>query len=187
MLVFLLSANGVRQVEVDLDFMTGTIYDERRRSFGYDKLTSAEVLEQGFQSAKGQRHRVRKGDDVLHVTDKEEMVINRTFELILNSGRGVQVEVDNYDGLLDDTTDEDRTQLDRVALDSSGVTSALQILEAVAAEGREWIVRERERRNRHWQEWAEWKTHALREFGTAITENVRPLAINPVPEPQRNH
>jgi hypothetical protein len=89
--------------------------------------------------------------------------------------------VDNYDGLLDDTSgahNEDKVRLDEISRDSSGVAGALQILEAVAAEGREWIAKELERRNRHWQEWHEWKTNALPD-PAAITDSAWPLGIGP--------
>lgn len=175
MLVFLLTYNGVRQVEVELDFVTGAIYDEQRKSFRYDALASTTVLEEGFQSANGRRHLVLMGND-WHITDKEALVIRRTFTVGLVDGAGVRVEVDNYEGLLDDTSGEDKAHLDYITRDTSGVAGALQILEAVAAEGREWIAKERERRNRHWQEWGEWKTNALSD-PLVITNCAWPLSI----------
>jgi hypothetical protein len=151
-LVFLLTENGVREVEVDLNFLTGAIYDERRTSFRYDALASAEILEEGFQSAEGRQHIVLMGRDV-HLTDKSSLVISRTFQLALVNNQTIKVVVDNYDGLLDESIAEDKSQLDNMALDSSGVAVALQILEAVAGEGREWIARERDRRERRWRGW----------------------------------
>jgi hypothetical protein len=183
-LVFLLSYNGVRQVEVDLNFRTGAIYDEQRRSFRYDALASAEVLEEGFQSAEGRLHWVRM-DDSWHLTDKEALVIRRIFQLVLVHGQGVRVEVNNYEGLIDDSSEEDKTQLNRIALDSSGVAGALQILEAVAAEGREWIAKERERRNRHWQQWQDWRSDHLPDPALAL-EEAWPRGIGPAAEPEGN-
>ncbi|MFL6118483.1 hypothetical protein [Actinophytocola sp.] len=151
-LVFLLTEHGVREVDVDLNFLTGAIYDERRTSFRYDALASARVLEKGFQSAEGQQHVVLLGRDV-HLTDKSALVISRTFELALVNDQTIEVVVDNYEGLIDDSTAEDKSALDTMALDSSGVAIALHILEAVAAEGREWITREQDRRTRRWREW----------------------------------
>lgn len=174
-LVFLLSENGVRQLEVDLNFGSGTIYHERRLSFRYDGLASTMVLEEGFQAAKGRRHLVRF-DNTWHVTDKEALVLRRIFALTLVSGDSVKLEVDNYDGLLDEANTEDNTRLSQIARDSSGVAGALQILEAVAAEGREWIARERERRNRHWQEWNEWRATAVAD-PVEIGGSDRPLGI----------
>ena len=179
-LVFLLSYNGVRLVAVELDFLTGAIYNELRRSFRYDALASTTVFEQGFQSANGQRHRIRMGNE-WHVTDKESLVIRRSFLLSLVDSDSIPVEVDNYEGLLDDTPGddkEDKAHLDEISRESSGVAGALQILEAVAAEGREWIAKERERRNRHWQEWHEWKTSALPD-PVAITDGGWPRSIDP--------
>jgi hypothetical protein len=98
-------------------------------------------------------------------------VISRTFLLSLVNEQTIEVVVDNYDGLIDEAI-EDKSQLDNVALDSSGVAVALQILEAVAAEGREWIARERDRRNRRWHEW-----ERSREHRAAITGRPWPLGI----------
>lgn len=151
-LVFLLTEHGVREVDVDLDFLTGAIYDERRTAFKYDALASAQVLEKGFQSAEGQRHVVLLGRDV-HLTEKPALVLSRTFQLALVNDQKIEVVVDNYEGLIDDSTSEDKDQLDELALDSSGVAIALHILEAVAAEGRDWITREQDRRDRRWREW----------------------------------
>ncbi len=172
-LVFLLTENGVREVEVDLNFLTTAIYDERRTSFRYDALASAEVLEEGFQSAKGQHHLVLMGRDV-HLTDKSSLVISRKFQLSLVNDQTIEVVVDNYEGLLDEATTEDKSHLDDIALDSSGVAVALQILEAVAAEGREWIAREQDRRNRRWHEW-----ERGRQDRAAITSQRWPLAVGP--------
>ena len=47
------------------------------------------------------------------------------------------------------------TKLREIAQQSSGVQSALHILQAVAREGREWISRQRDRRQRRWQDFAE--------------------------------
>jgi hypothetical protein len=170
-LVFLLTEHGVREVDVDLNFLTGAIYNERRIAFRYDALASAKVLEQGFQSASGQQHVVLLGNDV-HLTDKSSLVISRTFQLALVNDQKVEVVVDNYEGLIDDSTTEDRSTLDSMALDSSGVAIALHILEAVAAEGRDWITREQDRRNRRWREW-----ERSRHGSAALTDRSWPLSI----------
>lgn len=176
-LVFLLTEHGVREVDVDLNFLTGAIYDEQRTAFKYDALASARVLEKGFQSAEGQQHVVLLGRDV-HLTDKSSLVISRTFELALVNNQKIEVVVDNYEGLIDDSTTEDRTKLDELALDSSGVAIALHILEAVAAEGREWITREQDRRNRRWREW---ERSGLDR--TALAGRRWPLTIGPGEDP----
>ncbi len=176
-LVFLLTEHGVREVDVDLNFLTGAIYDERRTAFRYDALASAKVLEKGFQSAKGQHHVVLLGRDV-HLTDKSSLVISRTFQLSLVNDQKIDVVVDNYEGLIDDSTTEDRSTLDSMALDSSGVAIALHILEAVAAEGREWITREQDRRTRRWREW-----ERGRRSSAALTGRLWPLSIGPSQSP----
>jgi hypothetical protein len=47
--VFLLTANGVREVAMDLHLRDGAITDERRRSFGYHAISSAMVSEIGLR------------------------------------------------------------------------------------------------------------------------------------------
>jgi hypothetical protein len=172
-LVFLLTENGVREVDVDLNFLTTAIYDERRTAFRYDALASAKVLEEGFKSAEGRWHLVRLGPDV-HVTDKSALVISRTFRLSLVNDQTIEVVMDNYEGLLDDAATEDRSHLADLALDSSGVAVALQILESVAAEGREWIAREQDRRTRRWDEWERGRNGRAELTGRPV-----PLSIGP--------
>jgi hypothetical protein len=49
---------------------------------------------------------------------------------------------------------EDREALEELAMDTSGAISALRTLESVAADGREWIAREKERLRRHVADYA---------------------------------
>jgi hypothetical protein len=151
-LVFLLTDNGVREVEVDLDFFTGVVRDERRTSFRYDALSSARVTEVGVRFA-GDRRYVVLVEDQMHVGDpRSSLVVSQAFRLSLMDGQNINVLVDNFDGLSDYGLENPAALLD-LALDTSGVSGALRVLEAVAAEGREWIARERQRRNRRLREW----------------------------------
>lgn len=168
LLLFLLTENGVREVEVDLDFLTGTVHNERRTSFRYESLVSARVAEVNVQFA-GNRRQVM----LMHnnLTRGQSLVFSKAFWLSLVNGQEITVLVENLDGLTDKT--ENKDDLIRLAFDTSGVTTALQILETVAAEGREWIQRERERRERNLQDWR-------RDRGTfALDSAIEPLAIQP--------
>lgn len=149
-MVFLLTRSGVRQIAVDLDFLQGHVHDERRVSFRYDTLASARVSEVGVRFANDRRY-------VVDVTRSDPfpggdvVVRSRAFNLSLLDGQDITVVVENFDGLAD--AQEDPSRLLRMALDSSGISGALHILEAVAAEGRDWIDREHERRKRRSEEW----------------------------------
>lgn len=151
--VFLLTSSGVREVEVDLNFLDGSIRDERRFSFSYESLASARVTEVGVRYAHDGRHIVRAGSVIAPVDGSVE-VRSRAFQLSLVNSQDVTVVVENFDGLTD-TDQEDRDALSRMALDTSGVATALHVLEAVAAEGRDWIIRESERRKQRSLDWRE--------------------------------
>ncbi|MBP2325639.1 hypothetical protein JOF56_006024 [Kibdelosporangium banguiense] len=62
------------------------------------------------------------------------------------------MKVENFSGLTDYAIEEE-PELLRMALQASGIAGAIHVLEAVAAEGRDWIVRDQERRQRRSQEW----------------------------------
>lgn len=140
-------------MEVDLDFLDGSIRDGRRFSFSYESLASARVTEVGVRYAHDGRHIVRAGTAIVPVDGSVE-VRSRAFQLSLVNSQDVTVVVENFDGLAD-TDQEDRAALSRMALDTSGVATALHVLEAVAAEGRDWIIRESERRKQRSRDWRE--------------------------------
>jgi len=149
-LVFLLTEGGMREVEIDLDFLNGALYHERRTSFSYQALASAQVAEVSVQFA-GSRRQVKlvNRNNITH--DQAALVFSQAFWLSLVNSQEIVVVVENFNGVADQT--ENKNHLMRLALETSGITTALYILEAVAAEGPEWIRRERERRTRRWQEW----------------------------------
>jgi hypothetical protein len=139
-MVFLLTRSGVRQVEVNLDFLNGDVHNERRTAFRYDTLASARVAEVGVRFA-----------DTSPNGQQSATVQRRTFNLSLLNGEKITLVVEDFEGLAD--PEEDGNRLLRIALDSSGISGALHILEAVAAEGRDWTTREHERRERLIQDW----------------------------------
>ncbi|MEU4666882.1 hypothetical protein AB0F91_02675 [Amycolatopsis sp. NPDC023774] len=150
-LVFLLTRSGVREIEVDLDFLTANTLDERRTSFRYDALASARVSEVGVRYADNKRYIVRTDDTAAHL-DKHTLR-KRAFRLRLLDGDDISVVVETYRRQVDVTEQEDAARLNSVALEASGIVGALHVLEAVAAEGRDWIAREQERRRRRSEDW----------------------------------
>jgi hypothetical protein len=149
-MVFLLTRGGVREVEVDLDFLQGHVRDERRLSFRYDALASARVQEVGIRYANDRRY-IFDANDAGPQLDGGQVLRSRAFVLSLLDGKEVTAVVEDFSGLAD--PGDDQSDLMRVAMDSSGISGALHVLEAVATEGREWIAREQERRERRSAEW----------------------------------
>lgn len=138
--IFLLTRSGVREARVELDFLTGEARNERRNLFRYDALASASVTESGVRATRG--------------SAEVERLRSRTFRLTLVNGQHITMVAENFRGA-GDATLEDESELFLVALQTSGIEGALPILEAVASEGRDWIVREQERRERWSRDWYE--------------------------------
>ncbi|MEU8080312.1 hypothetical protein AB0B31_33255 [Catellatospora citrea] len=115
MLVFLLTVEGVRQATADVDFETGVFEDWRRTNYRFDAVASVRVTEsRGFP---------------------------RTFAMALVSGDQIDVKV-SESGAERPVDGEDSTMLAEVALDASGLTGTLHVLEGIAAEGKEWVKHE---------------------------------------------
>jgi hypothetical protein len=143
-LLFLLTEGGVRQVKVRLDFATGAFSAEQRTTFRYDAIASVRVSEVGVRYDDGQR-RVVSEEQAYALPQK--IVTHQAFALTLVNGQTIRVLLDTFQGELLDLR-ETAEQLAALALDAAGVTSALRILEAVAADGRDWILLERRRLHR---------------------------------------
>ncbi|WP_433831409.1 hypothetical protein ACQP2E_13435 [Actinoplanes sp. CA-015351] len=129
-LLFLLTEGGVRQVQAKLDFAGGGFSGERRTTFRYDAIGSVQVTEVGL----------RFGD--------QKLVTRQAFQLALVNGHSIRVLLDDFSDESIDYLRENPDHLARLASDAAGVTSALHILEAVAADGRDWIALEQQRMHR---------------------------------------
>ncbi|MEA5358620.1 hypothetical protein VA596_03660 [Amycolatopsis sp., V23-08] len=147
-LLFLLSESGVREIEIELDFLTGNVHNEQRKSFRYDALAAAEVAEVGVRYADGWRYQIVGDHSTLR---QDESVRKRALRLSLVSGQQISVVAEGFEGLSDEL--ESQTSLQELAFETSGIASALHVLEAVSAEGRDWIAREQERRRRRSEDW----------------------------------
>ncbi|WP_127501665.1 hypothetical protein [Actinoplanes solisilvae] len=133
-LLFLLTEGGVRQVRVRLDTATGNFSAERRTTFRYDAIGSVQVSEVGLRQDDG------------HLGQK--IVTRQVFLLALVNGQSIQVKLDDFADESIACLWENPERLAELALDASGVTSALRVLEAIAADGRDWIALERQRLRR---------------------------------------
>ncbi len=151
--VFLLTEGGVRQFAVDLDFGTGAIGNEQRAAFHYGALASASVVELGVRlddrhQPGGAAEETPPAKSRVNGKAGDALVLGRMFQLALMNNQLITVRVENFDAGLIDRIKEDHRHLLELALDVAGINGALRILESVAAEGRDWIERERHRRDR---------------------------------------
>jgi hypothetical protein len=119
MLLFLLTDDGVRQVNIDLDFEQALSQRMQRLNYRFDTVAAVRVY-----GAPGQR---------------------QTFELTLFNGPPIRIQVtdDLVKGVQEDAVDAGT--LSQVALDASGLPRTLDVLEGIAAEGKEWISRRQRR------------------------------------------
>lgn len=115
-LIFLLTADGIRQVAFSLRTRDSLIGDLDRESYSYDAIASVQA------SAPRNDHR-------------------QEFSLHLVSGRTISFQVaDPVSPLAPENSDTEG--LDTATQDSSGLRNTLRVLEGVAADGKEWIARE---------------------------------------------
>lgn len=115
LMVFLLTADGIRQVEARLNFMKGSLHNLERTNFRFDAITSVKVSESDTK--------------------------RRTLELALVNGQSIDVKV-TEDSPGDLLPGEDAESLTRATVEATGLSNTLRVLEGIAAEGKEWIKRE---------------------------------------------
>lgn len=115
LLVFLLTADGVRQLTVRLDFEKGTFHDQQRTNYRFEVVAAVRVSQ----------------------SDNDE----RTFELALVNGQEISVQVIGP-GMEELQQGENPGAVSEVTLDAAGLHHTLHVLEGIAAEGKEWITHE---------------------------------------------
>ncbi|SCE98443.1 hypothetical protein GA0074696_2050 [Micromonospora purpureochromogenes] len=118
LLLFLLTDDGVRQVNIDLDFKDGGYRTMQRLNYRFDAVAAVRIDGPETQQ--------------------------QTFELTLFNGEPISVRVTESitDGV---QPDEDALMLAKVSLDASGLVHTLNVLEGIAAEGKEWVRHQRQR------------------------------------------
>ncbi|CNF00850.1 Uncharacterised protein [Mycobacterium tuberculosis] len=119
LLLFLLTKDGVRQLTADLDFARGTFHDRARTNYRYEAVAAV---------------RVRQTDDGDH-----------SFELTLVNGEQVKAEM-LASAMEELQVDETLATVSETTLDAAGFGHTLRVMEGIAAEGKRWIERERQRR-----------------------------------------
>jgi hypothetical protein len=143
--VFLLTVSGVRQVKIHLDFPTGIPSDQERTAFRYDAIASAQVEEVGIRFDDGRREVILpRTDDAKDKVKKSAMPIYQQFRLVLINQYTIGITVDMFDPVLLEQLLEE--QGSPPIPDLTDLTGALNLLETVAADGREWLEQMRIRR-----------------------------------------
>ena len=118
LLLFLLTDDGVRQVNIDLDFETSASHTTQRLNYRFDAVAAVRI--DGIATRQ------------------------QTFELTLFNGEPISIRVSDPDnGTLQH--DENPTKIAELSLDAAGLSHTLHVLEGIAAEGKEWIKHRRHR------------------------------------------
>ncbi|WP_089154653.1 hypothetical protein [Micromonospora sp. NBS 11-29] len=117
LLLFLLTEDGVRQVDLDLDFRRADHRDTQRLNYRFHAISAVRI--DGLALRKP------------------------TFHLTLNSGEKMTVQVTGTDTKPAEPN-EDPSSITDLTVDASGLHQALHVLEGVAAEGRDWVRLRRE-------------------------------------------
>lgn len=118
LLLFLLTDDGVRQVNIDLDFKTAVSHTTQRLNYRFDAVAAVRI--DGIATRQ------------------------QTFELTLFNGEPISIRVSEPDNeTLQD--DESAIKIAELSLDASGLSHTLNVLEGVAAEGKEWVKHRRRR------------------------------------------
>ncbi|GAB3152902.1 hypothetical protein GCM10027290_44640 [Micromonospora sonneratiae] len=118
LLLFLLTDDGVRQVNIDLDFQDCSFHFTQRLNYRFEAVAAVRI--DGVASQQ------------------------QIFELTLVNGAPINVRV-TESGTEEIQPGEDPWSLSRVALDASGLLHTLNVMEGIAAEGKEWIRHQRRR------------------------------------------
>jgi hypothetical protein len=150
-------------VKTRLNFRNGDVYNQQRRAFRYDAIVSASVTEIGVRYHPGRRQAISpenpwtRGQDALHAVALHEepqrtlngkITLRLDFRLSLGNSEQIPFLVQNFEDW-GDQADEDPLRLLDLALDTSGIAAALEVLEAISGHGAQW-VEERIMRRRRW-------------------------------------
>ncbi|MER5318460.1 hypothetical protein [Streptosporangium roseum] len=112
LLLFLLTADGIRQLTATLDVERGSLHIRQRANYRFEVVAAV---------------RVSQADDG-----------GRAFELTLVSGEDVRLRV-LEPGMEELQQGEIPGAVSEATLDASGIHHTLHVLEGIAAEGKEWI------------------------------------------------
>ncbi|MBA8823769.1 hypothetical protein FHX42_001098 [Saccharopolyspora lacisalsi] len=113
--LFLITAEGVRELTRQLDVKQGTFHGNERGHFRFDAVSSLRVVESGDY--------------------------DYTLELTLTNGPARIIDVTEPKRNFEQAS-SDEPGLAQISLDATGFTHALHVLEGISAEGKAWIQRD---------------------------------------------
>jgi hypothetical protein len=140
--VFLLTRSGIRQVTMTLDFKTGEVYNQVRRSFRHEVISTATVHESGIRYGRERPDEDPSQTMPIEVAPSRIVTVpvrmSQRLTLRLNNGDNWPFLVESIDPGLGDL--EDPETLMNLARDTSGIATALEHLEAVAGSFATWVA-----------------------------------------------
>ena len=155
--VILLAENGVRLLSATLDFCTGDIFDQERRSFRHDMIASATMVEKGIAFDSGREHPMRPGSNRARRLDPPGAggqaavawakagapILRQDFLLRLTNGEDINFLTESSDADVAVLGIKDPGMLLDLALDTSGISDALELLEMITGHGAAWVYKRR--------------------------------------------
>lgn len=144
--LYVLTSSGVWVSSWNVDFATGEHDGRQDTVFRYDAISSVTVESVGVRFGDSLREIVSVSEDgsLRDGADEDDLVVHEAMRLVLHNGQRLTALLENYEHLYD-SAHEDRAQLRRLALESSGITVGFRILTAMATEGRRWFEQRRQR------------------------------------------
>ncbi|MGP4110535.1 hypothetical protein ACTWP5_06415 [Streptomyces sp. 4N509B] len=144
--LFVLTTGGVWISTWEMTFATGQHSGRRDMVFRFDSVNSVVLETIGVRFGRNRREIVPTavGDGTPpDVADYDEPVIHEALRLVLNTGEHVDMLIENFDQLRLPGVD-DPERLRAMTLENTGVLSGFRVLAALATEGPQWLVEQRE-------------------------------------------
>ncbi|MET8777674.1 hypothetical protein ABZV58_21940 [Nocardia sp. NPDC004654] len=138
--IFLLTRYGMRTTRTYLHLANGDVRNEQHQMCTYDAVASASVAEKGVRTFRADGR------------PSMDSRAGRVFRLILLNGTCI-AEVRESGRATGTEPPEWNDPEDVGSVPTAGFDSALKVLEAVATEGKDWITRDRERKQRWARNW----------------------------------
>lgn len=139
--IFLLTEYGMRTTRTYLELDTGDTRNDQHQMCTYDAVASASVMENGVRTFQ---------DDGRPSMDRRG---SRVFQLVLLNGTCIAEVRENRRATGNEPPEVDDDSKDMAPVLDASFDGALQVMEAVATEGRDWIARDRERKQRWARNW----------------------------------
>ena len=143
--LFLLTAGGVRVYTTVLDFVDAKFGDVRHTVFGFDAITSADLaMADGLPRTLELRLMDGRNIEVCVTGEESDQdTPQRRLGVRPEPGAGVILASNAGQGPCSTADASDPYEAVKLALEASGLPHTLHVLEGIAAEGRQWLQRQR--------------------------------------------